>query len=695
MKLKFQIILIGLISLFIQIQPILKSSKIEGSKFGQPLIITLFIGVVAFLFTKFRNKLYSLIVFVLAPCILILIYSRVIALTLLISLFIILSMILIGALFNIQSNLTRFIFGYSFLGFVLNIPNLYNKINLFYFYTCITSALIIMYIYNYRYIYISIKSFISSVLKSSDFFGNFAIYFYFIYFLFCSFVLGYTFDDLNHYIYISLKSWYFNFSQVSPYIPGSMAFQSLHNLSFLTYIMYFTPSDFLYATFGLKAWNFLCIFFSIIFLYSDVRKIDLEIAHPLMAILVSLPLLAVEILGNYTDFPLFLISFYVIYILVKKNYELKLIEPNLLEYTIFGLMAAVTLKTLVITIPIILIGLWNFRYSIKSYFYVAYSTFPTIILFTRNYLLTGNPTFPAGNYLWKSPFFDINKTSVTHKFVTDWNADISMPFNLIAGGHNSIGFYAAGPTFYGVLIPTLFLFLLLYLVYAYKININTIKFDYINILTVSKIAIYSFVLIVFLISPTHRYFIPFICLFALALSIFYKPFLKCSKLAALFLLLLVFCNSILGLSTTYNGAPYSYVSGYLYSEHSNRNWREKIQFYENANKEILISPNNKILIFYLQDKIFIKSPYVYEMDWYDYLVQKDLNDHHISQPNLVPGKNVVRHMCDLNFSYVILGKDNVFFDADASKFLDLLVPGLQQNLFRLNCSNFFKNSSIN
>jgi hypothetical protein len=82
--------------------------------------------------------------------------------------------------------------------------------------------------------------------------------------------------------------------------------------------------------------------------------------------------------------------------------------------------------------------------------------FPVSIMLLRTYLLTGNPTFPAMNHIWKSPFFMTDASSVVvSKFRSALSMDISTFLGVMSSDpKKSSFFYPIVTPEYGFARPT-------------------------------------------------------------------------------------------------------------------------------------------------------------------------------------------------------------------------------------------------
>ena len=116
-----------------------------------------------------------------------------------------------------------------------------------------------------------------------------------------------------------------------------------------------------------------------------------------------------------------------------------------------------------------------------------------------------------------------------------------------------------------------------------------------------------------------------------------------------------------------------------------RDWNEKLIFYGKLNtyfREKNIKP--KIILHYLQDKIFIEEAIPFEYDWYDYNSMKGLFSIMESNENDRKSRDQLaeKFLCTNDFKYAVLSEGSPLRLANSIR----IIEGVQQSLYRYECS---------
>jgi hypothetical protein len=276
-------------------------------------------------------------------------------------------------------------------------------------------------------------------------------YFYYlacwIVFLLLSFglILSWSYDDLNSYLYWPLKAVQENITAVNINRPVTFTLLSVHSQSVLTYLFsLFSVHDGIIATYiyrGVNASCFCALFISGIHSVKFLKKINLSNLFFLLNFLVAtLPMTFNNIYSNYTDFPAylaFLSSLFILFSVLSNAQEINnnhsyLFFKNILSSSSFsllgGMLIAISPKTIApIFSAIFSLTLFRIIFLLRmqsisrisiiksilpnrnSYFTILINAvilvLPISIIAIRNFVITGNPSFPANNVFWKSHYF--------------------------------------------------------------------------------------------------------------------------------------------------------------------------------------------------------------------------------------------------------------------------------------------------
>ena len=435
-----------------------------------------------------------------------------------------------------------------------------------------------------------------------------------------------------------------------------------------------------------------------------------------------LPLIVFELTGNYADYYVLLGAMFIGYQLVTQitNLPVAMTRAALLwEALALGLFAIVSLKCIPYIIAyFILKGLlclireggvstaivagWHKRNQLFAQ--AGLMITPLMVLLIDNFRLTGNPTFPGGNHLWQSPFF-MTSGVVAERFKFPNNADGTTFLQLFSLTPQAAEMFSSGNSYfpiYGLFfqsllfaIPMLLVLLLVYII-AGRIVIKTAFSSFLLGLGCLLLTVLSFGVITQIVGPQHRYFFGLPVFILLGVIALLAPFLELVRpestkkkylwralgwISIPLSLFLFFANAS-------NPPPFHITADHmLVSKAGFDKWLKKRAFYTELNKR-LEGDYRKIMLYYLQDKFFIDTKNVYEMDWYDYPMQRTLINEWEKGTSLDARlENIRDRLCKENFGYFVLSTDAIFFDPKfKSKYLNKtsLTDDLQA-LYELKC----------
>lgn len=575
--------------------------------------------------------------------------------------------------FNRKNSLISLVaIGYSLFAFLFNIPFLNNSIPIIQYYYCILIISLIFIIYNRKYLF------------DHDF--KCGIYFELIYdpkvllllvlYLYSASITSFMWDDINAYLYFPLQSIIENKSILSPELPGSLIFQSLHSLGFTTALGIWSNYDYTIVYFY-KFFNLCSYILAFISLWEILKKIysNLNYAKLTFFIITTSCIWYIEITSNYTDFPILLLCIYCLSLLV--NIDSSNSKPlDFFDYFIFALFIAVTLKSLVVLLPLVAFDFYNSAVKRKINLKFLLIPIPVLPSLIRNFIYSGNPTFPAGNNLWKSSFFSVDPSSiVVSKFWPASQIDFSLFFNFLTISDISLSnFYSSLGVFYSPIFYFLFPFTTLLFIFKY-ISLDSNRYLIFGICT--------FFLTIYLPGAQHRYFIPSYCFLLVGIIyIYHNNYSKIIILSGFFINLLIYFLIFLFPLSPYVSNKVHIKNGAFFSD-GFRDWNEKIYFYKKVNSYFSLNNQHpKILLHYLQDKLFLTNAVPIEYDWYDYSSVKQLmgvmgssasNDERLNHAQI--------YLCQNGFTHAVLTKDSPFLALKLQK----IQEGVQQSLYRIEC----------
>lgn len=673
----FIAVLVAIANVWPAYKTIIISNNIQYLKIISGLSLVLYV-LYSLKHTKiFSTKSVLIIVFIIESVFIGYFTSYVAVLTSIACMFFLLC---IGIILNKKNSIFNgFVIGYGILANILHIPFLNNSIPLDKFYNAIILFIAIIIIYKFKYL----LSYFIKILNESDDkdIKYYHILLFSILYLSAS-ITGFMWDDINSYLYFPLKSILNNYSVLSSSYPSSLVFQNLHGLAFGTFMGSIIGSVDYKIVYAFKTFNALCFLLLFFCLIEITKKITpVKFVNNLIYLTICTSTIwFVEITSNYTDFSVLLISIYVVNLLVEFK-DIKNIKIELKQYLIFSLFVAISFKSLVAVLPLVIIDqlsdekfLW--KRASKLFVLPLFS----LGIFIRNYVYSGNPTFPAGNHFWKSIYFFTDSSNiVANKFIPSWGKDFSLLANFLSNSDKSVAiFYTAVNTFYSPIFFALVTVALLNFIFRNK-SLESNTFLLCGFL--------AFCFTILLPGAQYKYFIPafiYFCIGFYILNIKNLSILDSNKKSLNLTLNIIFLVMVLFLPySPYSGVPLYVKDNVIFSSNF-RNWYEKISFYNKVN-DFLGKNKSKILIFYLQDKIFLPSRNVYEYDWYDYPTMKNLSEAINSESSpLEKSLAATKYLCESDFKYVILSTE--FVNNHFMNSLALKVKGDQQSLYEINCN---------
>lgn len=595
-------------------------------------------------------------------------------------LLLLLSIFYIGHIFGSKLNykpIAIFASGYGLSANLLHVPYIFKSIPLFQYYLLITCLFITFLIFNYKSFFKYIQKLWVSFSSRSP---NFLYIFYFHIIALSCVITSFIWDDINAYLNFPLRAIISNTSSLSGSKASSLIFQNFHCLSFVSYIGSLLNINDYKIVYAYKIFNSLCYTLTFYFLIDFFRTFikNKSVENFLFFSLCASSIWFVEITSNYTDFSVLLISLFCLSFFSSK----KQINLNLSDYLIFSCFIAISLKSLVAILPLVFYDLFKNTKKGKILHILSLPIF-ALPIFVRNFIYTGNPTFPAMNNFWQSPYFSADPASIlVSKFQPDWPKDISLFFNFLSNAKKPLSlFYTSFSTFYSPYFYSLSALILLFFLFRFQaIKSNLfIGFGFI-----------AFYLTIMLPGGQFKYFIPAYIYLLLGFSIVFSEILDSSRFGFredikkfekvfIFFLILIFPLS------PYSGVPLHIKDNKIYSSNY-INWKDKIDFYDSFNNyyDNAGQSDKKILLYYLQDKLFIKNNNVYELDWYDY---------HATQPlSFIVNSTIsdrqketlsYNFLCKNNYGYLILNRNLISPEFISS--LDLIVQSEGQKAYKLNC----------
>lgn len=574
---------------------------------------------------------------------------------------------------------------YGVVGVVLNGPNLYNKISINIYYAVVGVAIVLILIWG---IYSRKSNEVNICMYG--YMERVVLYTIIVLMIFGASVFGFVWDDLNGYLWVPKVSVLKDHSVVGVQLPATLTFYSLHVLAYLTAFNWmFNSYELIDKIFIWKYYNAWLYIVALLLFYKYIRRYVIDAGY-IMMILLLLALVPVymygEITGNQNDYPLVVSTLIVIaYILSKKAIDH-------FDIMIFGSLLAISPKSFVVLGPYVITQVIFdkdlIRRALRKEYLLGGLVAVVMIcpIYIRNYILTGNPKFPAGNDIIKSPLFD------THGIVADMyrisgGVSVYQYIDLIINNINGIGqYYVADLRFYG---PTVILVMItvLYIMldkHFYKMGEMTCVLVKIEIIQLFMISVLGYLFCKAFIGLQHRYMYSVITTISVLIVILLVGYVKGqpnSVVTRIVLLVCVLYMPIMLLAPNISG---EYLVKNRFIVGSEDRWVARYEFYKKMNSVIGI--NDGVIMYYVQDKIFIKSSNLYELDWYDYIFQKRV----IDEINKIDHRDIDKARYEAyeilkknNISWLLLTKKHDPFGLDIRKNMTKVVAGPDLDLYRI------------
>jgi hypothetical protein len=658
-----------------------------------PLIYTLIICFISIIF-KFKNLKIPVIILILSW---ILYFNLIVPL--------LFTVIIVTAVFKIGDSILNlfglreksifiaFCLGHTSLAFLLWLVIRFTEYNAIYFYKIIGLFIFIISLVSFKILiknkFIILKRFYSNIYNNQNLVFSQSVFILSMSLLVYATLYSFYFDDINGYMYAPLRVFYDNGFIFGPERPGFMTNMSALSLGYGSLLSSFLGYDRNLFIMTFKFFHASSYLIGIITFVGSLKFCINNYLRGFAIILLGLlPLTIFEITGNYADYYVLLVSFYVFYtlaciIFLKIKLEFKYFYINSI---LIGLFLIVSLKT----IPYVFSGfiilffylsmcnygekriILSYVLNNKKIIFINLTliSLPLLLLFIDNIIKSGNPTFPGGNGLWKSPYFSLGGL-VAGRFHFPNMPDGTTFLQVFSFTPQAAQLFSSGNSYfpiYGVFSQTIFYLIpFLVILILFKYGNNEKYHQTLSILLLSiLLIIVTFVTISLVVGPQHRYF------FGLNTYLFIPAMIGLSKFYIQSYKYIFFSISkwiffVIALFSFFgNGIeapPFKITNDRLLVSGINGDkWLSKKLFYEKVNN--YISDDKSIMLSYLQDKFFIDSKNVYELDWYDFPIQSQLNsiwdskEHPTLESKLY---KINKHLCDNNFRYFILSKNAIIY----------------------------------
>lgn len=519
-------------------------------------------------------------------------------------------------IFKINNYFTSFIFGYVFLGVIFNIPHLLPFLSINYFYLFFFVFLSLIIILQRKDFFFDLKFFKEQIDKCS-----FEILAIFIFYILIATPTTFWWDEMNMYLFVPLRSIIQDTTAVHYLIPNSLANNSLHTLSFTTYlgsIGKVTDYEIVYYYKYFQSFLFIILAFEIEKKLKLIINNQLILKFSLLSIFCS-PLLFFQITGNMTDLSTMMLLVYCLQIVINKN--IKKINLKIYDYLVFGAFISISLKSIPVVIILIIIDLVNNNFKFKKIFFSLTSIFFLVPGLIRNYIITGNPVFFMYNHIFKSEYFTVEKMDVYKKM---WDFNWIYAANLLTNNPRSISLFNYGEPWFSFGFYFSVLYLICVLFFDQK------KF-YSNIYIL--LGIILFFTSIFLGFLELRWQLCSIILLTIG---FYKVIDSLgsfnNKIYSKIYFFLIPLFFIQFSTSKIVGFKFSLSGNKIFSEQTKKfygkDFADRIEFYQNLSiklKKENFSKSDYIFAHYLQDKIFLPNYNLILLDWYDFYEIKDYN----------------------------------------------------------------------
>ena len=291
-------------------------------------------------------------------------------------------------------------------------------------------------------------------------------------FYFASRVIGFNIDDINGYIYHPIQSVLSDKAEIDPAKPATLMMMTGHSQYFFSLIASnISPEQltknqlelvYLFKTWNAISYSTLAIA-SLLFILKVSRSPKTD--NYIWCATWSLPVVIQEILISNTNFTCFLASVNILCLIIYCKSSDKNILTSISANNCAlagGLICFLQPKAIAAIAPLLacmIIYQGYLNYCNHHYYralraliiQICFTTIPFGLILVRNYMLTGNPTFPSSNVYWKSPLFETTGF-VADKFRSSipFGAQFGLSF-LFPSRENTRIFYGIGEATYGFL----------------------------------------------------------------------------------------------------------------------------------------------------------------------------------------------------------------------------------------------------
>ncbi len=532
-------------------------------------------------------------------------------------------LMIVYILFDIYvGDLKKFAFIYGVLAVFLNVPNLIPWISISVYYEIIFTAIVLSFV---SYLLIFTKKDLISKRNSIEYayYERVTLYLFVCVMLFGAFVYSFVWDDLNGTLWVPKVSVIKDHSIVGVNLPATLTFMSIHNLGYLTSLYWlFSHNELIDKIFAWKNFNAWLYISSVLLFYKYNRPFIRRGGIALMCLLLYAFIpgyMYGEVTGNNSDYALVISTFIVVGdILTRKK-----IRHN--DLLVFSALLAVSPKSFIVIGPYFLIKIIEdpeLRANILTYNYIWRAGVGLLLIapvYLRNYIISGNPTFPAGNINIKSPLFDITGI-VADKYRVPGGVSLYNYFDLLVNKYDGIkNFYASDLRYYGPVFLTLIC--ILFYCFVVKMMAINIRRNYLvidrGVYILFLVSVLGFLFASAFTGLQHRYLYSVIVAESVLVVLLiyrnsgpkkdYVGVIVIILVSALYTPMIIISPSVFGEYVVKNG----YFAG------SEDKWTKRCEFYRDVN--LKISDGEGVLMSYVQDKVFIDSTNnLYELDWYDY-----------------------------------------------------------------------------
>lgn len=595
------------------------------------------------------------------------------------------SLALINIVFKCRLSISTFAVYFGLITVLLYIPHLSEHIAIDKYYYLISFFALLGILIYFKKNLINIKD---EPLINLNFVERFGIYAITIVLGFHVLPFNFVFDDLNGYLWVPKVSEILNHTAVSELLPSSLTFYTQYNLGIVSYIAFLTGiSDVVQFVFTWKFIQFIFLIIAILITIVELKNNKRLEKYTYPFLIVLFPgFLSYQIVGNQNDFPAIFATYLSIFWLLRN----KFISPKELLGSI--LIVAISPKAFLPLFVAILVlffrhikNSYRALLSLKYYLSLIFGLLLLIPMYVRNYFLTGNAFFPSGNNKYKSDLFPVD-FFVADRWTLPSKSGFHEYFDLVFNNLSNLKiFYASSGLHYGpisiVLIITLIVSIFLSKRRVFEFNKDAFIFlglSYLMLLIANNT-----------IGAQHRYLIPVMIFFVFFLALLILDLFKEKDRKYIFISIFFVIN--FHSFTVISGVPkFEFKENLM--QYSGKNYIDRLVFYNKVNR--LIGSEAKIILYYLQDKLFLDSIQLTELDWYDYVpssrLQIDIDE--IKQKSITqkPNNEVQSYLCNRGYSHMILSNSVDPYDVNLREVMQKILSGPGVNLYQLECNQNLK-----